>query len=317
MEKWVDVYGYEDYYQVSSLGRVKSKARTVIRKDGTIRNLPERIIKPVWLNRKGGYYVVALIVDNIRHNLWLSQLMVKSFIGLPPTADERPIVEFINGDNTDYRIENMRWFDRVRRNNMIRDKFARGTSQADLSKLYDLDQSHISTICSGVKRILSLPNDIHGESWERITDISGEYYISNMGRVYAHISGRNKSCGLLTPQKNKNGYMQVIVRNCSGVKKSYRVHRLVAMAFCGGYRDGLVVDHIDGDKTNNKASNLRWVTNAYNIQRANRILPYRDRIIQLREFGMTYTMIGEFLGFNAESISKMCRGKTCKEVIRG
>ncbi len=42
------------------------------------------------------------------------------------------------------------------------------------------------------------------------------------------------------------------------------VHRLVAQYFCDGYAEGLVVNHIDGDKTNNRSSNLEWVTRSEN-----------------------------------------------------
>ena len=44
--------------------------------------------------------------------------------------------------------------------------------------------------------------------------------------------------------------------------KSFPVHRLVCIAFHGikGYEQGLFVDHIDTNRANNNASNLRWVT---------------------------------------------------------
>lgn len=38
------------------------------------------------------------------------------------------------------------------------------------------------------------------------------------------------------------------------------VHRLVALAWCDGYTEGLQVNHRDGNKLNNHASNLEWVT---------------------------------------------------------
>lgn len=46
-------------------------------------------------------------------------------------------------------------------------------------------------------------------------------------------------------------------------------HRIVLGAFTGGIRDNMVVDHIDGDKSNNKIGNLRWVTvkeNVHNVK---------------------------------------------------
>lgn len=319
MEKWVDVKGFEDYYEVSSLGRVRSKPRLITRSNGSIQHKKSRLIKPVWLNRKNGYYVVALIHNKERHNLWLSQIMVKSFYGDYPYDDDRPCVEFINGDNTDYRIDNMRWEDRVSRNNTIRESYANGIDQYTLSKVYKLNQTHISTICKGVERSLNLPDDIPGEEWKVVPNTDNSYFVSNMGRVYAHTKKnsrskvRNRIDGVMTPQINKYGYMQLFM-SIGGRKKAVRVHRLVALAFCDGYKPHLVVDHIDNDKTNNKHTNLRWVTSTYNIQRSSKALMFRDKIIEMRDNGRTYKYIGDVLGLNPETVSKMYRGVTCREV---
>lgn len=60
-----------------------------------------------------------------------------------------------------------------------------------------------------------------------------------------------------------NGYMRV----CLFGNKEY-VHRIVAKCFCR-QKDGCnVVNHIDGDKKNNKAENLEWVTVKQNAQHA-------------------------------------------------
>lgn len=70
----------------------------------------------------------------------------------------------------------------------------------------------------------------------------------------------------------KNGYLQIDL----GWKNRRRafVHTLVAENFVSGHFDGAKVDHIDRNKSNNKATNLRWVTpkenyhNADNSERA-------------------------------------------------
>lgn len=46
--------------------------------------------------------------------------------------------------------------------------------------------------------------------------------------------------------------------------KRFFVHRLVAYHFVDGYQDGLVVNHKDGNKLNNEADNLEWVTRSEN-----------------------------------------------------
>ena len=65
---------------------------------------------------------------------------------------------------------------------------------------------------------------------------------------------------------NGLGYLQVTL---SGIRKIALVHRLVAEAFIPnplGLRD---VDHIDGNKTNNRVENLRWVSHKENCNNPN------------------------------------------------
>lgn len=63
----------------------------------------------------------------------------------------------------------------------------------------------------------------------------------------------------------KNGYLEVAPM-VNSKRTKHLLHRLVGMAFVPGYAEGLTINHIDGNKLNNKQENLEWVSLARNTQ---------------------------------------------------
>lgn len=98
------------------------------------------------------------------------------------------------------------------------------------------------------------------EEWKEISDNSN-YLVSNTGRVKRR--GRNTDHSV----RDRKGYLVTDLYKDS-IRSTKRVHRLVAEAFVQNPGDKPEVNHIDGNKHNNNASNLEWVTSKENCRHA-------------------------------------------------
>lgn len=99
------------------------------------------------------------------------------------------------------------------------------------------------------------------ERFEKIKDFE-DYEISTWGRVYNTRTGK-----FLRPEVHDKGYLRVDLYNGAG-RKHCKVHRLVAEAFIPNLEGKPHINHIDGNNANNSVSNLEWVTNEENAQKA-------------------------------------------------
>ncbi|WJJ55730.1 HNH endonuclease [Mycobacterium phage prophiT46-3] len=104
------------------------------------------------------------------------------------------------------------------------------------------------------------------EEWRPIEGFDG-YEVSDHGRVR---SSKHSRLRVRKLTQSTNGYLRLSLSS-NNIKRHVTVHRLVAEAFVPGRADGLVVCHNDGDKTNNRASNLRWDTPSSNNIDASRL----------------------------------------------
>jgi hypothetical protein len=98
----------------------------------------------------------------------------------------------------------------------------------------------------------------------RFQDGVNDLEISNLSTL------RKKSGKIMKPQL-KDGYYCIKRPICSnGPLKTIHIHHLVAETFIGKRPDGLVIDHIDGNKHNNRADNLRYLSNIENSKKGNK-----------------------------------------------
>ncbi|QEM43271.1 HNH endonuclease [Bacillus phage Chotacabras] len=100
------------------------------------------------------------------------------------------------------------------------------------------------------------------KSLDGIIDCGGNYIVSTYGNVKNATAGND-----LSLQVSPHGYNRAMLHNGKN-RKNVFVHRLVALAFIPNPDNKPQVNHKDGNKLNNKVSNLEWVTPSENIQHA-------------------------------------------------
>jgi hypothetical protein len=101
------------------------------------------------------------------------------------------------------------------------------------------------------------------ETWRPIARTGGRYEVSDQGRVRCvrvALRGRTPGAPLVPSDPGFKGYAMVQIRRGDGSKLNLRVHTEVLTAFVGPRPDGLQGRHLDGDRTNNRLSNLVWGT---------------------------------------------------------
>lgn len=159
----------------------------------------------------------------------------------------------------------------------------------------------------------------NNEIWKDIKGYEGRYQVSNRGNVkslnYNH-TGKIKNLKFRKPN-TYNQYMTIEL--CKNNKKEvFFIHRLVAEAFIPNPRKMPVVNHIDGNKTNNKSDNLEWCSYSSNVRHA-----YDTRLIKQKNRAVNqYSLDGKYikswngvrevqrnLGYSSGALCDCCKGR--------
>lgn len=115
------------------------------------------------------------------------------------------------------------------------------------------------------------------EIWKDVPEYEKFYQVSNLGNFrsldrivgYKDGSNRNYPGKPLLTETTKDNYQRITLMK-DGKKKRYMAHRLIAFTFLPLDKENPVVNHKDGNKSNNNVNNLEWCTASENMQHADR-----------------------------------------------
>ena len=138
-------------------------------------------------------------------------------------------------------------------------------------------------------------------------EIDDRYTVKSDGHIY------NKKGLKLKCRVTKMGYLDIRIN-----KKTYLMHRMIAIAFLGETTKRCV-NHINGNKTDNRVENLEWVTHKENTNHAwlNGLSKGRGKIILDTVNGIYYNSAKEasnMLSISHSTIKSSCNGR-CKNYL--
>lgn len=161
------------------------------------------------------------------------------------------------------------------------------------------------------------------ETWKDVPGTNAEYQVSSEGRVASRKYGKWR---VLRQCRDGNGYFRVRAQT-GGRRYTYKVHRLVALAFLGPPpTPAHEVNHKNGIKTDPRSENLEWVTRSENLQHAFDLLGResprgeahgRSKLVEVEVRGIrtqlaagkTQGAVATAYGVSREHIGRIARGQ--------
>ena len=231
-----------------------------------------------------GYRYYRLSKDGKKKMFYGHRLVAEAFI---PNPDNLPVINHIDGNKLNNSVTNLEW----------------------VSYSENVEKAHQTGLIGSRRKREVYTKDLNGEIWRDIKDFP-LYKISNYGRI------RNLKTDTILRPSYTCGYYKVRLSN-NGLVSDFLVHRLVYDTFCGTYKKGYVIDHIDGNKLNNKADNLRLLSESDNVMASlyethtNHSAKAVDQYDLNGKYINTYPSTKEAareLHLDSSTISKVCRG---------
>lgn len=168
--------------------------------------------------------------------------------------------------------------------------------------------------------------DLPGEKWEIVTGYSGNYHVSNKGRVKSFIKGKPQ---ILKKTKSDGKYkVQLFYR--IGKFNNQLIGRLVCSAFNGLPGENDVIAYRDGNRLNDDAENVYWVTKRESVITARnrgkyshpgssngmaKLTPEKVESIKIyKAGGKSSVWISRQYGVSRDAIDSIVKGRTWKNV---
>lgn len=176
MEIWKDIKGYENMYQVSNTGRVRSLDRTIIRSDG--KSYKKKGKECRYQENGDGYLLVKLSKNGVSKYMPVHRLVATTFI---PTDDSKKEINHIDCNRKNNNVENLEWLthrDNVRHSAKKGHYSRKGTKNSRakyteeevtlMRELYDSGMTVMEVINT---MFPELEYKLRKNKWSRVSDI--------------------------------------------------------------------------------------------------------------------------------------------------
>lgn len=234
---------------------------------------------------ENGYLYYRLSKNNKKKMFYAHRLVAENFIDNPNNYE---VVNHIDGNKLNNNVNNLEWV-----------TYSENTKHA-----------HDNNLINFPRKKEYFKENLPNEVWKQISGYN--YSISNLGRI------KNEKTNLLLKPSITCGYYKVRLSN-NGKVKDFMIHHLVYCLFneVDSIPNGYVIDHIDGDKLNNKLNNLRLITLSDNVLNALYKTKTNRSCKKVAQYDLNENLLNTFdscslaaraLNLDSSTISKVCRG---------
>lgn len=127
-------------------------------------------------------------------------------------------------------------------------------------------------------RVRKVPAEAKKEIWKDIPGYEGFYQASTLGRirsvdrrVYSKSGSRLAPGTIRSPRIGSRGYMNIYLSR-DGKKRIFTIHRIIATTFIENPNNLPIINHKNGNPSDNRVSNLEWCDLFYNYVHASEVL---------------------------------------------